>query len=144
MATTGSERGLTLRSPGRFHAVVARLVELYRRRESLGLIEDPTLRTEVAQCWMEAEAYRLATDMTVTRLSAGEKMGAESSLNKVWWSEMDVHLHETALRLLGDDADLEGPWLKGFLFSLSGPIYAGTNEIQRNVIAERVLGLPRK
>ncbi|GAC1320306.1 MAG: acyl-CoA dehydrogenase family protein [Acidimicrobiales bacterium] len=144
MATTGSERGLTLRSPGRFRAVVDRLIELYCRRDRLGLIEDPALRSEVAQCWMEAEAYRLATDMTVTRLSAGERMGPESSLNKVWWSEMDIHLHETALALLGDDADLEGPWLKGFLFSLSGPIYAGTNEIQRNVIAERVLGLPRK
>jgi len=144
MATTGSERGLTLRSPGRFAAVVDRLVDLYRSKDALGLIDDPTLRAEVAECWMEAEAYRLATAMTVTRLSAGHRMGPESSLNKVWWSEMDIHLHETALRLLGDDADVEGPWLKGFQFALSGPIYAGTNEIQRNVIAERVLGLPRR
>ena len=89
-------------------------------------------------------AIRLATEFTVTRLAAGERMGAESSLNKVWWSEMDVHLHEAALKLLGDDADLEGAWLKGYEFALAGPIYAGTNEIQRNVIAERVLGLPRK
>jgi len=70
----------------------------------------------------------------------------------VWWSEMDVRLHETALRLLGPRAHLlpdaneahrRGAWLDGYLFSLAGPIYAGTNEIQRNVIAERVLGLPR-
>jgi alkylation response protein AidB-like acyl-CoA dehydrogenase len=71
-------------------------------------------------------------------------MGPESSLNKVWWSEMDIHLHETALRLLGPDADAEHAWLKGYQFALAGPIYAGTNEIQRNVIAERVLGMPRK
>ena len=88
-----------------------------------------------------SEAYRLATFETVTRLVDGARMGPESSLNKIFWSEMDLRMHETALRLLGERHD-EG-WLDGFLFSLSGPIYAGTNEIQRNVIAERVLGLPR-
>jgi len=144
MATTGSERGLSLRSPGRFAAVVARLIALYRERAAAGAVDDPTLRLEVADCWMEAEAYRLATDMTVTRLAAGERPGPESSLNKVWWSEMDIHLHETALRLLGDRGDLEGQWSRGYQFALAGPIYAGTNEIQRNVIAERVLGMPRK
>jgi alkylation response protein AidB-like acyl-CoA dehydrogenase len=138
MATTGSERGLSLRSPGRFAAVVARLIELYRARGG------EELRLEVADCWMEMEAYRLATEYTVTRLASGERMGPESSLNKVWWSEMDIHLHETALELLGEDADLEGAWLRGYEFALAGPIYAGTNEIQRNVIAERLLGMPRR
>jgi alkylation response protein AidB-like acyl-CoA dehydrogenase len=137
MATTGSERGLSLRSPGRFAAVMTRLIDLWRERP------DPALRGELADCWMEVEAYRLATEMSVTRLAAGERLGAESSLNKVWWSEMDIHLHEAALHLLGADADLEGPWLRGYQFALAGPIYAGTNEIQRNVIAERLLGLPR-
>ena len=138
MATTGSERGLTLRSPGRFAAVVNRLIDLCREQPV-----DPALRAEVADCWMESEAYRLATEMTVTRLVDGGRMGAESSLNKVWWSEMDIHIHDTALRLLGPDGDLDGAWMKGYQFALAGPIYAGTNEIQRNVIAERVLGLPR-
>jgi alkylation response protein AidB-like acyl-CoA dehydrogenase len=93
---------------------------------------------------MDAQAYQLATLEIATRLSDGAKVGAESSLTKVFWSEMDVRMHETALRLLGTDAetDLDG-WLKGYQFSLAGPIYAGTNEIQRNVIAQRVLGLPR-
>jgi alkylation response protein AidB-like acyl-CoA dehydrogenase len=81
----------------------------------------------------------------VTRISAGESVGAESSLTKIFWSDLDVRLHETALRLLGPVAELEdGGWMKGFQFALSGPIYAGTNEIQRNVVAERVLGLPRR
>ena len=142
MATTGSERGLSLRSPGRFLAVVSRLIELYS--SSAAPASDPTLRDAVAEAWMAAQAYKLGTDMTVTRLVDGARLGAESSLNKIFWSEMDIHLHETALRLLGPDGDVDGPWMKGYQFALAGPIYAGTNEIQRNVVAERLLGLPRK
>jgi alkylation response protein AidB-like acyl-CoA dehydrogenase len=71
-------------------------------------------------------------------------MGAAGSVNKVFWSEVDIALHETALDLLGPDSELAGPWQDGYLFSLAGPIYAGTNEIQRNIVAERILGLPRE
>jgi alkylation response protein AidB-like acyl-CoA dehydrogenase len=138
MATTGSERGLTLRSPGRFLATAARLIELYRRDPA------PRLRERITEAWMRAEAYRLFTLDTVTRLSGGATMGADSSINKIWWSELDCELHEIALDLLGPGAEVEGPWSKGWQFSLSGPIYAGTNEIQRNIAAERVLGLPRR
>jgi alkylation response protein AidB-like acyl-CoA dehydrogenase len=56
---------------------------------------------------------------------------------------MDVRLHETALALEGGDLEVDDQWMRGFEFSLSGPIYAGTNEIQRNIAAERLLGLPR-
>ena len=138
MATASSERGLTLRSPGRFMATADRLVDLYRSTA------DPLVEDDVVQSWMDADAYRLFTYQTVSGLGEGGRMGPEASLNKIFWSELDVRLHETALRLLGPKAELdEGPWMDGFLFSLAGPIYAGTNEIQRNVVAERVLGLPR-
>jgi alkylation response protein AidB-like acyl-CoA dehydrogenase len=140
MATTGSERGLTLRSPGRFLAASERLMDLYRR---VGC-GDARLRDRVVQCWMRAEAYQLFTLSTVTKMAAGEAVGAESSINKIWWSELDCDLHECALDLLGPEAELEGAWSKGWQFSLSGPIYAGTNEIQRNIAAERLLGLPRR
>jgi alkylation response protein AidB-like acyl-CoA dehydrogenase len=141
MATTGSERGLTLRSPGRFTASVDRLVELYRSTPD----PDPLARDAVVRAWIDAEAYRLATFETVTRLAGGARMGPESSVNKVFWSEMDVRLNEAALSLLGPEAIFDDtPWMKGFEFALAGPIYAGTNEIQRNVIAERLLGLPRR
>jgi alkylation response protein AidB-like acyl-CoA dehydrogenase len=92
---------------------------------------------------MHAEAYQQQTLATVTKLASGAKPGAEASLTKLWWSELDIELHEIALDLLGPDAELEGSWSKAWQFSLSGPIYAGTNEIQRNIAAERVLGLPR-
>ncbi|WP_406297236.1 acyl-CoA dehydrogenase family protein [Embleya sp. NBC_00888] len=140
IATTGSERGLNLRSPGRFVAPANRLLDLYRRDPR------PAERDAVVRAWMDAEAYRLFTFGTVTKLQAGGAIGADSSINKVFWSEMDVELHATALRLLGEAGELDdgdGGWLDGFLFALGGPIYAGTNEIQRNTIAERILGLPR-
>jgi alkylation response protein AidB-like acyl-CoA dehydrogenase len=141
MATTGSERGLTLRSPGRFTAAAARLVELWRRHRP---DTDPGLRGTVTQVWMDAEAYRLQTLQTVTRLAEGERTGAESSMVKLFWSELDVRLHDAALALIGPDAErADEAWTRGYQFALAGPIYAGTNEIQRNVVAERVLGLPR-
>ena len=142
MATTGSERGLTLRSPGRFLAAADRLIALARERAAD--TSDPAIRHRVAQDYIDAEAYRLQTLQTVTRTLAGDAPGAESSLTKVFWSELDVRIHADALALLGHEAELDSAWMKGYEFALSGPIYAGTNEIQRNVIAERVLGLPRK
>jgi len=62
----------------------------------------------------------------------------------VFWSDLDVALHQSALDLSGSDAELAGSWTDGLLFALGGPIYAGTNEVQRNIIAERLLGLPRE
>jgi alkylation response protein AidB-like acyl-CoA dehydrogenase len=139
MATTGSERGLTLRSPGRYTATVDRLLTMAR-----GQALDDTDVQRLAQAWMDAESYRLFTLQQVTNEQAGRGRPGESSLNKLFWSEMDIRLHELALDLLGPEAELEGPWSKGFQFSLSGPIYAGTNEVQRNIVSERLLGLPRK
>lgn len=145
MATTSSERGLSLRSPGRFMAPAERLRDLYRAK---GAPDDEVLRNGVLDAWMNAEAYGLYTFRTVAKMQSGASIGAESSLNKIFWSEMDVRTHETALSLLGADGELdEGEaeeWMRGFQFALAGPIYAGTNEIQRNVVATRVLGLPRK
>ena len=152
MATAGFERGLMLRSPARFQNTARKLVELYRETVARGAV-DPVLRERVVRCWMDAEAYTLNTYQTVSRLLEGGKIGSEASLNKIFWSELDLEMHETALRLLGARAELlpeapaakgVGGWLDGYLFALAGPIYAGTNEIQRNVIAERILKLPRK
>ena len=144
MATAGFERGVSLRSPARFSAAADRLVALWREHADPS---DTALRDAVADAWMQAEGYKLHTYMTVTHMIDGGTIGAEASLNKIFWSEMDVRIHELALDIVGPDAErMDGPferWVDGFLFSLSGPIYAGTNEIQRNIIADRVLQLPR-
>ena len=141
MSTAGHERGLSLRSPGRFLAAAARLVELWRRA---GDPADNAMRHRVADAWIGARAYHLHTQATAARLAGGGTLGAEASLGKVFWSELDLALHETALDLLGPRAEVRGDrWLEGYLFALAGPIYAGTNEIQRTVIAEWLLGLPR-
>ncbi len=152
MATAGFERGLMLRSPARFQDTARKLVELYKKTVAEGRYVAPELRNTVARCWQDAEAYTLNTYQTVSRLLSGGKIGAEASLNKIFWSELDTKMHETALALLGHRAELlpgspgagdVGEWLDGYIFALAGPIYAGTNEIQKNIIAERILGMPR-
>ena len=140
MSTAGNERGLSLRSPGRFCAAADRLVALWREHGE----RVPAAADGVVDAWLKAQAYRLFTWGTVTRLADGGEMGAAGSVNKIFWSELDISLHETALDLLGAEAELDSTWLDGYTFSLSGPIYAGTNEVQRNIVAERILGLPRE
>ena len=147
MATAGFERGLLLRSPARFQRAAQKLLQLYRKHQA-SADRDPSIREAVLRAWMGAEAYTLASYHTVGRLNRGESIGAEASTNKIFWSELDLQLHETAMRILGPRAELSDDpevhdWLEGFLFAQAGPIYAGSNEIQRNIIAERVLGLPK-
>ncbi len=151
MATAGFERGLMLRSPARFQETARRLVELYKANRAAA-DRDPAVKDAVIRAWLDAESYCLATYQTACRLGQGGKIGAESSTNKIFWSELDQNMHATAMSILGARAELlphapdaagVGSWLDGWLFSQSGPIYAGTNEIQRNIIAERMLGMPR-
>ncbi|WP_445168342.1 acyl-CoA dehydrogenase family protein [Mycolicibacterium sp. Dal123E01] len=139
MSTSSNERGMSLRSPARFLAPAERLVSEWRERGA-----DPAFADRVADAWIKAQAYRLHTFGTVTRVAGGGELGAESSVTKVFWSDLDVALHQTALELRRADAELTDGWTDGLLFALGGPIYAGTNEIQRNIIAERLLGLPRE
>ncbi|MGW2949114.1 acyl-CoA dehydrogenase family protein [Streptomyces eurythermus] len=139
MSTAGDERGLTLRSPGRFLAAAARLRELWRAQGSPG-----HARARVADALTAARAYQLFAYAAVSRLREGARLGPETSMNKLFWSELDLALHETALDLLGPEGELaDGAWAEGYVFALAGPVYAGTNEIQRDIVAERLLGLPK-
>ncbi|ADG80413.1 Acyl-CoA dehydrogenase domain protein OS=Tsukamurella paurometabola (strain ATCC 8368 / DSM/ CCUG 35730 / CIP 100753 / JCM 10117 / KCTC 9821 / NBRC 16120/ NCIMB 702349 / NCTC 13040) OX=521096 GN=Tpau_3838 PE=3 SV=1 [Tsukamurella paurometabola] len=146
MTTANNERGLSLRSPGRFLSAADALVGLWDREDGAA----GTTADRVVDAWIGARAYQLYTFGTVTRLQEGGELGPESSVNKLFWSHLDVGMHETALDLLGPRGELVGPdapdggrWPAGYLFSLAGPIYGGTDQIQRNTIAERLLGLPR-
>lgn len=123
MSTAGHERGLSLRGPGRFTAAAERLIELGHSER-------------VADSWIRARAYRMQAYAALDEPVA-------PSATKLFWSELDVTLHETALDLLGPLAEIDPRWRGGYLFALAGPIYAGTNEIQRNILAQRVLGLPK-
>ena len=156
MATAGSERGISLRSPARYTEAADKLVDLLLATpvdEGHHLDPRSAIADEVMKAYADAQAYKLHTYMTATKVREGHTVGAEASATKIFWSETDVAIHRAALRLLGESAELEvddgrggtdlSEWLDGYLFALSGPIYAGTNEIQRNVVAERMLGLPR-
>ncbi len=143
MATAGFERGLLLRSPARYQVGVSRLIALYQvHKHRL----PASMGERVAQCWMDAEAYALAIYAMVSKLDRGGKIGPESSTTKIFWSELDIAITSAAMDILGQDAELTGEendWLDDYVFALAGPIYAGSNEIQRNIIAERMLGLPK-
>ena len=148
MATAGFERGLMLRSPARYQVAAARLAALWQQHADNA---DPAIEAEVVKAWMNAEAYALNIYQTASNLMSGANIGPEASTNKIFWSELDIHLHQTALAILGPLGELmpeapaahPGDWLDDYIFALAGPIYAGSNEIQRNIIAERMLGLPR-
>jgi alkylation response protein AidB-like acyl-CoA dehydrogenase len=148
--TLAHERGTNARQMVIHRQLLDELLALARRLPEARV--DPTLRQEIAQAAIEVEIQRLSNYRTLTRILRGEKPGAEGSLNKLFWSEMSQRLHDTALKLLGPHSQLVksspyavdgGRWQRSFLYYRAGTIFAGTSEIQRNIIAGRVLGLPR-
>ncbi len=114
--------------------------------------DDPLVRQKLAQLHIETEAMRFNGYRGLTRMLRGEPPGPEGSINKLMWSEVNQRLMETALEVMGPAALLAegesaapdgGRWSYGFLRSRANSIEGGTSEVLRNIIAERVLGLPR-
>ena len=101
----GFERGLMLRSPARFQETARRLVELYKSN-CTSAEGDPGVKDAVISAYLDAESYCLATYQTACRLGQGGKIGAESSTNKIFWSELDQNMHATAMSILGARADV--------------------------------------
>jgi alkylation response protein AidB-like acyl-CoA dehydrogenase len=118
-----------------------------------GRTRDPIVRQRLARSWIDVELFRLHNARTLDRLERGEEIGAESSIVKLFWAGMSQRLCETATDLLGPDSLLmpddvgavdRGRWVRGLLSTRANSIMGGTSEIQRNIIAERILGLPRE
>jgi alkylation response protein AidB-like acyl-CoA dehydrogenase len=109
--------------------------------------EDPLVRQKLAQAYLELEILRLNTNRALTSLSKTGMPGAEGSIQKLYWSEMNQRTQQYAQEILGPYGQLKdfdkGMWEYGYLRTRGNTIEAGTSEIQRNIIAERVLGLPK-
>ncbi len=148
MATFGFERGYRAH-PERIRRAADSFAQLVRRR---GLNTDAATRQKVAQAHIEAHVYRLNALRALTSMARGVAPGPEMSLAKLGWSEIDRRLQDAAVDAEGMYAALDpacdraleaGRWQNAWLWGHAGTIYAGSSEIQRNIIAERVLNLPR-
>ena len=148
MTVFGFERG-GLAQAARFERAVAELATLARDR---GAGSDVNVRQKVAQAQIEAHVFRLIGLRNLTSAQQGRAPGAEASMTKLYWSEMDKRIQETAIGVQGPYGALapdspfaveDGRWQFGWMWAQAETIYAGSSEIQRNIIAERVLGLPR-
>jgi len=152
--TLAHERGTSARQLVVHRILLDELVALARHQPLNGApaAADPLIRQHLAQACVEVQLLKLHNWRTLTQLSRHGKPGPESSLVKLFWSEMSQRLHDTAMEVLGAHAPLtdgdaralaRGRWARSYLYYRAGTIFAGTSEIQRNIIAERVLGLPR-
>ncbi|OLE23149.1 MAG: acyl-CoA dehydrogenase [Catenulispora sp. 13_1_20CM_3_70_7] len=158
----GVERGEeAATNPILFRAELERLIELAKR---YGKDQDPLIRQRIAWCWSKVEIMRYLGYRTLTGWLKGAPAGPESSIAKLYWSEYHTKVTDLAMDIMGlhaqviegraplrtyrtDDpgaAGTSGSWTTTYLIARSGPIYAGTSQIQRNIIAEKVLGLPRE
>lgn len=116
---------------------------LYRQAATAGLLDSVEVSDALAQAFVELRVLRLHNWRTLSRLGRGIEPGPESSLVKLAWTDMTQHLSQAALDVVGDASVLEGEWPRQWLWSKAASIAGGTSEIQRTIIAERLLGLPR-
>jgi len=139
-------------STGRYMVLKRELDQLLERaretrRNGAPLTKDPLIRQKLAQAHVELEVFRLNTLRAVTAPFKGGAPGPEGSLLKVCWSETNQRVVHCALEVLGLSAQLwdydEGRWAFNYLRARGNSIEGGTSEIQRNIVAQRVLGLPR-
>ncbi|PYN15312.1 MAG: acyl-CoA dehydrogenase [Candidatus Rokuibacteriota bacterium] len=130
------------------------LIEMARRAEKAGraVTKDPVMRQKIAQLWIDTECLKYTGARAITRLLKGEMPGPEASTGKMGWVETHQRLQELAMEVQGPYAQLvkgsdwaveDGLWQHAFLRSRANSIEGGTTEIQKNIIGERVLGLPK-
>jgi len=143
MTTLLHERGtLGFALTGALDVAVRRLTSLVRERE----VDDPRILDCLAREWIELQALKYTNLRALTTLVETGIPGPEGSVSKLRWSEANQRLTKLALEILGDEANIvdgDGYWQHQQLRSRGNTIEAGTSEVLRNIIAERVLGLPR-
>jgi alkylation response protein AidB-like acyl-CoA dehydrogenase len=152
MATLGFERGTAFLSQQlRFQRELAELIEVAHKN---GATADPTIRQQLADAYAGVQIMKYSGLRMFTKLVKTGVLGSEASIGKLYWSSWHRHLGEIAMNVLGTDGLLVGgehgdeyvldELQRIFMVSRSETIYAGSSEIQRNIIGERVLGLPRE
>lgn len=133
--------GLAFASAVQVRGSLNALIELCRER---GVIDDPVVRQRLAQLYIESENLRLNALRGLTSQMRTGLPGPEGSLPKWQWADTNQALTEMAMDVLGEEAPrLDSPWTYRFLRARANSIEGGTTEILKNIIAERVLGLPR-
>ena len=119
------------------------LDELFDLAAARGRLDDAEVADALTQSFVELRILRLHNWRTLSRLGRGLQPGPESSIVKLAWTDMTQHLSDAALDVLDAGAPLTGPWSRQWLWSKAASIAGGTSEIQRTIIGERLLGLPR-
>jgi alkylation response protein AidB-like acyl-CoA dehydrogenase len=129
------------------------LDEMWQLAASNGALDDERTFRRLAQAFVELRIFQLHNWRSISRTAKGEDPGPVGAVNKLWWSETSKRMHDTAMAVVGPAAPLwrgaqrnpgDGAWQRSWLYYQASSIWAGTNEIQRNVVGERVLGLPRE
>jgi alkylation response protein AidB-like acyl-CoA dehydrogenase len=154
----GNSLGRVTRYAIAFHQLVRATRQL--RRNGRPLIEDPVVRAKMGKLYAELEVQRYAGLRVLSALNKGDAPGAASSITKLSYTEFEKRYYDTALEILGpwgqmmtareefEEIDTSsgeaGTWATAFLWARAGTIYSGSSEIQKNIIGERVLGLPKE
>ena len=120
------------------------LAQLFAEAARRGTLDDPDVADGLVDAYVALVVLRTHNWRTLSMLAKGGSPGAESSWVKLTWSEMTQQLSETALAVLGAESPLWGRWARQWLWSKSASIAGGTSEVQRTIIGERILGLPRE
>lgn len=154
MLTLAHERGTgyLFKEQVKHKIAIDRLLRFLRDKQARGEPVHPALRQAAIDAYIRVEILRLHNYDTMTRLARGQQPGAETSLKKEFWNRLSQHLYETAMTALGPWSQLmssdpravdHGRWQNAYLYSRSVTISGGTSEIQLNIVAQRLLGLPR-
>ncbi|HET9728068.1 MAG TPA: acyl-CoA dehydrogenase family protein [Acidimicrobiia bacterium] len=138
LTTLAYERGTVAKLHLATRAKIQRLIDEARPVAT----DDPVLREKLARVYLEGELLKLIADRALSAEIHGRAMGSEGSIAKLMWSELEQHIAEVATEMLGADG-LRGRWARDRVYSRALTIAGGTTQVNKNILAQRMLGLPR-